>query len=123
MKRSPPLSEPVQRGEIYQADLKPAQGSEQDGIRPVLIVSRDAINKFSPVVIIVPVTDASNKSRLYPTHVPFNAGTGGLPMDSVALCEQIRTISKARLKKQYGKVGRPEMASIEAAIKIALDLS
>lgn len=117
------MSQPVQRGEIYLADLKPTIGSEQDGVRPVLIVSRDAINKYSPVVIIVPLTDASNKTRVYPTHVKFNAGIGGLLLDSIAVCEQIRTISKTRLTKRYGKVGRTEMASIEAAIKIAIDLA
>ncbi len=113
---------PVQRGDVYRADLNPTQGSEQDGVRPVLIVSRDAINKSSPVVVIVPFTDAANKTKTYPSHVRFKAGTAGLTMDSVAICEQVRAINKTRLRASLGSLSRIEMTSIEAALKIALDL-
>jgi mRNA interferase MazF len=116
------LSQPVLRGEVYLADLKPAQGSEQDGVRPVLIISRDALNKFSPLAVIVPFTDAANKTKVYPSHVRFSAGRGGLTMESLAVCEQVRTISKTRLRKLMGKISPAEMAQVEAAIKIVLDL-
>ena len=113
---------PIERGDVFRANLHPAEGSEQDGIRPVLVVSRDAINRSSPVVVIVPFTDAANKTKTYPSHVLFKAGTAGLTMDSVAICEQVRAISKSRLKSALGKLNRAELASIEAALKIALDL-
>jgi mRNA interferase MazF len=116
------LSLPVFRSEIWVADLQPSQGSEQGGVRPVLVVSRDAINKFSPNVIAVSITDAANKTKVYPSHVWLASGHGGLTMDSVALCEQVRAISKTRLKRRLGNLSRAEMASIEAALKIALDL-
>lgn len=114
---------PVQRGDIYRADLHPTEGSEQDGVRPVLVVSRDAINRNSPVVVIVPFTDASNKTKIYPSHVRIKCGTGGLKMDSIAVCEQVRAISKTRLKSSVGTLDRADMASVEAALKITLDLS
>ena len=113
---------PVQRGEVYRANLHPTEGAEQDGVRPVLIVSRDAINRSSPVVIIVPLTDAANKTKVYPSHVRFKAGTAGLSMDSIAVCEQIRAISKTRLKQRLGNLSRSDMTAIEAAMKITLDL-
>ena len=111
------------RGDVFRANLNPSEGSEQGGdSRPVLVVSRDALNAYSPVVIVVPCTDASNKKRLYPSHVPVVAGSGGLTLDSVFLCEQIRTISKTRLVKHMGKVDRSVMTKIAAALKIVLDL-
>jgi mRNA interferase MazF len=114
---------PVERGDVFRANLHPTEGSEQDGIRPVVVISRDAINRSSPVVVIVPLTDAANKSRIYPSYVRFKAGTAGLAMDSVAVCEQVRAISKTRLKSLLGKLNRAELTSIEAALKITLDLS
>lgn len=113
---------PVHRGDVFRADLHPIQGQEQDGIRPVLVVSRDAINASSPVVVIVPFTDAANKTKTYPSHVRFKAGTGGLTKDSIALCEQVRAISKGRLQLALGSLNRADMTSIEAALKITLDL-
>lgn len=113
---------PIERGDVFRANLYPTEGSEQDGIRPVVVVSRDAINRSSPVVVIVPFTDAANKPRTYPSHVRFKAGAAGLTMDSVAVCEQVRAISTSRLKSLLGKLNRAELASIEAALKIALDL-
>ncbi len=111
------------RGDVYQAVLDPTQGSEQSGTRPAIIVSRDAINANSPVVIIVPTTDRANKARLYPSHVEINAGEGGLTLDSVALCEQVRAISKTRLNDYLGHLPRPRMAQINASLRISLDLS
>jgi len=116
------LQLPVQRGDVYLANLSPTQGSEQDGQRPVIVVSRDAINENSTVVIVVPCTDAANKKKIYPSHVRMKAGTGGLTIESVALCEQVRAISKDRLKKLLGTLPRPDIASLEASLKIALDL-
>jgi mRNA interferase MazF len=116
------LQLPVQRGDVYRANLTPTEGPEQDGVRPVLIVSRDAINRSSPLVVVIPLTDAANKTKIYPSHVRFKAGTAGLTMDSVALCEQVRAISKTRLKQKMGTLTRPEMTSVEAALKITLDL-
>jgi mRNA interferase MazF len=114
------LQQPVQRGEVYLAELKPVRGSEQDGCRPVLIVSRDAINRYSSIVIAVPFTD---KKKTYPSHVSFARDQGGLTMDSIALCEQVRAISLDRLVKKLGQIDRASMANIEAALKISLDLS
>lgn len=116
------MSVPVQRGDVFVANLNPPQGSEQAGTRPVVIVSRDAINKNSPVVVVVPFTDAENKTRIYPSQVPVQAGCGGLTIDSIAVCEQIRAISKNRLTTALGKLGRAEIAKIDAALKITLDL-
>jgi mRNA interferase MazF len=110
------------RGEIYQADLDPIAGSEQGGKRPVLIVSRDAININAPIVIVVPLTNRENKRRLYPTHVELFAGEGGLAKNSVVLCEQVRAISKNRLKKRIGEVPSQRMSGVDAALKISMDL-
>jgi mRNA interferase MazF len=112
----------VQRGDVFRANLNPKEGSEQAGIRPVIVVSRDAINKSSPVIIIVPCTDAANKPRMYPSHVRFTAGSCGFTMDTIATCEQIRAISKTRLSDKIGTLTRADLTSIEAAIKIAIDL-
>lgn len=114
---------PVQRGDVYLANLNPVQGSEQDGQRPVIVISRNAINDNSPIVVVVPCTDAANKKKIYPSHVRIKAGASGLTMDSVALCEQVRAISKDRLKRHMGTLSRAEIASIEASLRITLDLS
>lgn len=111
------------RGDVYRAVLSPTQGSEQSGTRPVIIVSRDALNASSPVVIVVPVTDRANKVRIYPSHVELKAGEGGLTLDSVALCEQVRAVAKTRLQEHLGHLSRPRMAHVNAALRIALDLS
>jgi mRNA interferase MazF len=112
----------MRRGDVYVANLDPAVGSEQARTRPVVIVSRDAINASSPVVIVVPVTSRSNKARIYPTHVELRAGDGGLTSESVALCEQVRAISKNRLSGYLGELPGAKMAQINALLKIALDL-
>ena len=112
----------MQRGDLYYARLNPAEGSEQEGTRPVVIVSREAINENSPFVIVVPLTDRRNKRRIYPSQVVLKAGEGNLPIDSVALGEQVRAISQTRLAKQIGHLSEHRMSAIEAALKIALDL-
>jgi mRNA interferase MazF len=113
----------ILRGDVFMARLDPAEGSEQAGTRPVIVVSRDALNKFSPVVVIVPITDAANKKKVYPSHVKVVAGTGGLTMDSIVICEQVRAISKSRLRHPMGKLDKAALTSVEAALKITLDLS
>jgi mRNA interferase MazF len=112
----------MRRGEIYLADLNPVQGSEQAGTRPVIIVSRDAINDNSPVVIVVPTTGAEHKPKLYPTHILLKAGEGGLTKDSVAVAEQVRAIAKNRLRTIVGQLRLEHMSLIAAALKIAMDL-
>ena len=88
----------------------------------MVVISRDALNHYSPVVVIAPITDGSNKKKIYPSHVRVASGKGGLTMDSVIVCEQVRAISKTRLIKQLGKFDKPTLTAIEAAIKITLDL-
>jgi len=110
------------RGDVYQASLDPVQGSEQAGSRPVAIVSRDALNKSSPVVIAVPLTGLENCSRLYPSQVLIKSGVAGLTKDSVALGEQVRAIAQKRLGKYLGRLPSELMAQISEALKIALDL-
>jgi len=105
------------------ARLDPAEGSEQGGTRPVVVISRDAINKNSPVVVVASITDAANKKKIYPSHVKIAVGAGGLTIDSIVICEQIRAISKTRLKRFMGKLDEAALASIESALKITLDLS
>jgi mRNA interferase MazF len=112
----------MNRGEVYQADLSPTQGSEQSGTRPVIIVSRDALNAISTVVIVVPVTGRENKRRIYPSQLEIKARDGGLSKDSVALCEQLRAISKTRLKKRLGMLSNRTVAFLNLTLRITLDL-
>jgi mRNA interferase MazF len=112
----------MRKGDVYQANLNPTEGSEQSGTRPVIIVSRDAINVSSPVVVIVPVTSRVNKQRIYPSHVELKMHEGGLTADSVALCEQVRAIAKSRLTKALGHLSPQRISQVNAALKIALDL-
>ncbi len=112
----------MRRGDVYDASLNPVKGSEQGNTRPVLIVSRDAINQNSPVVIAVPFTGLENCPRIYPSQVVVRAGQGGLSKDSVAMTEQVRAISKKRLGNLLGRLNPEEMAGVSAALKIALDL-
>jgi len=112
----------VFRGDVFMASLEPVHGSEQGGTRPVVVVSRDALNQFSPVIVVCSITDAANKKKLYPSHVKVLVGSGGLTLDSVVVCEQVRAISKTRLRQQMGKFGHDVMRSIDVALKITLDL-
>ena len=93
----------VKRGDIYYADLSPVIGSEQGGIRPVLVVQNDVGNKYSPTVIAAAITSQINKAKL-PTHIEVNAQMYGLSKDSVILLEQVRTIDKKRLKEKIGRL-------------------
>src|SRR5713101_4233526 len=112
----------INRGDVYLANLDPSQGSEQAGTRPVVIVSRDALNASSIVIIIVPITSRANKKRLLPCHAEIKNGEGGLSADSVVLCEQVRAIAVSRLDKNIGHLPPQRISQLNAALKIALDL-
>ena len=111
----------LKRGDIYYADLSPVIGSEQGGVRPVLVVQNNVGNKYSPTIIIAAITSQINKARL-PTHVEINAPDYGLPKDSVVLLEQIRTIDKKRLREKIGKFDEDMMKIVDEALKISLGL-
>ena len=111
----------VKRGEIYYADLSPVVGSEQGGVRPVLIVQNDTGNRYSPTVIAAAITSQMGKARL-PTHIELSAQNYGLTKDSVVLLEQIRTLDKRRLRERMGKVDAELMGRIDAAIAVSFGL-
>ena len=111
----------VKRGDIYYADLSPVIGSEQGGIRPVLVVQNDVGNKYSPTVIAAAITSQINKAKL-PTHIEVNAQMYGLSKDSVILLEQIRTIDKKRLKEKIGRLDDELMNKVNEAISISFGL-
>ena len=111
----------VKRGEIYYADLSPVVGSEQGGIRPVLIVQNDIGNKHSPTVIAAAITSKQEKSRL-PTHISVQATACGLAKDSVVLLEQVRTLDKRRLKERMGELDQGSMAQVNDALQVSLGL-
>ena len=111
----------VKRGDIFYADLSPVVGSEQGGIRPVLIVQNDTGNKHSPTVIAAAITSQMGKSRL-PTHIPLTALSCGLPKDSVILLEQIRTLDKRRLREHMGKLDVGVMHRVDTAIAVSFGL-
>ena len=111
----------IKRGDIYYADLSPVVGSEQGGIRPVLIVQNDVGNKFSPTVIAAAITSQHDKSKL-PTHIQVNADNCGLAKDSIVLLEQVRTIDKQRLKERMGKLDNRSMNKVNDAISVSFGL-
>ena len=111
----------IKRGDIYYADLCPVVGSEQGGIRPVLIVQNDIGNKFSPTVIAAAITSRQSKANL-PTHIQLCADQSGLMKDSVVLLEQIRTIDKRRLKEKMGTLEDSSMNEVDKAISISFGL-
>ena len=112
----------VKRGEIYYADLSPVVGSEQGGIRPVLIVQNDIGNRHSPPSSPLPSPAAGIKAKL-PTHIDVQAATCGLTKDSVVLLEQIRTLDKRRLKDRMGELDTPSMTKVDHALQVSFGLS
>lgn len=112
----------VKRGDIFYADLSPVVGSEQGGVRPVLVVQNDIGNKYSPTVIVAAVTSQINKAKL-PTHVEISANDFGLAKDSVILLEQIRTLDKRRLREKIGKLDMPLMSRVNHALIISLGIA
>lgn len=112
----------MQRGDVYDARLDPVEGSEQAGTRPVIIVSRDTLNSVLRTVTIVSCTTYTLTKRQFPTRPLVHAPDGGLTADSLVSCEQVRTISKTRLLRYRGSLSAPSMATIDHALRIALDL-
>lgn len=113
------MDEQIRRGEIYYADLSPVVGSEQGGIRPVLIIQNDVGNKYSPTVIVSAITSQLGKAKL-PTHIELSAEKYHLPKDSVALLEQIRTLDKRRLREKVTTLSSEKMREVNKAILISL---
>jgi len=111
----------VKRGDIYYADLSPVVGSEQGGVRPVLIIQNDIGNKYSPTVIATAITSQINKAKM-PTHIELDANEYGLSKDSVVLAEQIRTIDKRRLKEMVCHVDSALMDKVDEALRISFEL-
>lgn len=111
----------IKRGDIYYADLSPVVGSEQGGIRPVLIIQNDVGNRYSPTVIAAAITSRQSKTKL-PTHIPIEAGGCGLQKDSVILLEQVRTLDKRRLKEKMGSVDTKAMKAINQALSVSFGL-
>ena len=109
----------IKRGELYYADLSPVVGSEQGGVRPILIVQNDTGNKYSPTIIAAAITSQINKAKL-PTHIEINANEFGLIKNSVILLEQIRTLDKRRLKERIGVLSPTTMQKVNTALLISL---
>ena len=109
----------MKRGDIYRASLDPVIGSEQGGVRPVLIVQNDMGNLHSPTVIVAAITTRHKKPRL-PTHVPISASECGIRHDSVVLMEQVRTLEKTRLTKYLGTVPAETMRRVDEALRLSL---
>lgn len=111
----------VKRGDIFFAELSPVVGSEQGGIRPVLILQNDIGNQYSPTTIVAAITSQISKAKL-PTHVEISAEEGGLAKDSVVLAEQIRTIDKRRLKEKVSSIDDKLMQKVNRALEISIGL-
>lgn len=112
----------VKRGDIYYADLRPVTGSEQGGIRPVLIIQNDVGNKHSPTVIVAAITSQKNKAKL-PTHIDIPKNDHSLAKDSVILLEQVRTIDKSRLKDMICHLDEFMMCRVDEALSVSLSLT
>lgn len=111
----------VKRGDIFYADLSPVIGSEQGGVRPVLVVQNDVGNKYSPTVIAAAITSKINKAKM-PTHIELDAQQYGLSRDSVILLEQVRTIDKQRLREKIGRLDELQMIKVNDAISVSFGL-
>ncbi|MCI6820013.1 MAG: type II toxin-antitoxin system PemK/MazF family toxin [Clostridiales bacterium] len=111
----------IKKGDLYFADLSPVTGSEQGGIRPVLVVQNDVGNKYSPTIIVAAVTSRRNKADL-PTHVEIAADGNGLSKNSVILLEQLRTIDKTRLKERIGTIDRNRLPEVNEALSVSLGI-
>ena len=113
--------QPVRRGDIYYADLRPVVGSEQGGMRPVLIIQNDTGNRHSQTVIAAAITSQTGKANL-PTHISLAARSCGLTRDSVILLEQVRTLDKSRLRERMGRLDEPAMHQVDNAIAVSFGL-
>ena len=112
----------VKKGDLFFADLSPVVGSEQGGVRPVLVVQNDVGNKYSPTIIVAAVTSQTSKAKL-PTHVELKATQGGLSKNSVVLLEQLRTIDKQRLKERIGSLDDRQIPVVDEALGISLGIA
>ena len=112
----------VKRGDIFYADLSPVVGSEQGGVRPVLIIQNNIGNKYSPTVIVAAITSQINKNKM-PTHVEMDAAKYGLAKNSVVLLEQVRTLDKKRLKEKIGLADSSMMEKVDEALEISFGLT
>lgn len=113
------INNDIRRGELYYADLSPVVGSEQGGIRPVLVIQNNVGNKYSPTIIAAAITSQINKAKI-PTHIELSATEFGLQKDSVVLLEQLRTLDKRRLKERIGILDTGKMKMVDTAILISL---
>lgn len=111
----------IKRGEIYYADLSPVIGSEQGGVRPVLIIQNDIGNRYSPTVIAAAITSQCEKTKL-PTHISVEADNCGLAKNSIVLLEQVRTIDKRRLKEKMGVLDNADMGKVDKALGVSFGL-
>lgn len=111
----------IKRGEIYYADLSPVVGSEQGGVRPVLIIQNDVGNRYSPTVIAAAITSQRDKASL-PTHIMVDSANCGLSKDSIVLLEQVRTIDKKRLKERMGSLDSVSMNRVDKALSVSFGL-
>ena len=111
----------IKKGDLYFADLSPVTGSEQGGVRPVLVVQNDVGNKYSPTIIVAAITSKRNKADL-PTHVAIDADGNGLSKNSVILLEQLRTIDKRRLKERIGTIDKTRLPEVNEALSVSLGI-
>lgn len=111
----------IKKGDLYFADLSPVTGSEQGGVRPVLVVQNDVGNKFSPTIIVAAITSRRNKADL-PTHVEIEADGNGLSKNSVVLLEQLRTIDKRRLRERIGTIDKTRLPEVDEALSVSLGI-
>ncbi len=111
----------IKRGDLYYADLSPVIGSEQGGVRPVIVIQNNIGNKYSPTIIVAAITSQINKAKL-PTHIEISANEYGLSKDSVILLEQIRTIDKKRIREKIGCLDNNMMLKVDNGIQISLGL-
>lgn len=111
----------VRRGEIWLADLNPTRGSEQAGVRPVLVLQHEVVSRFSTTFLAIPLTTTLRRASL-PTCVRISRGEGGLASDSVALCHQLRVLDKTRLHRKLGMVGQETLATIESIVLFTLGI-
>ena len=111
----------IKKGDLYFADLSPVTGSEQGGVRPVLVVQNDVGNKYSPTIIVAAITSKKNKADL-PTHVAIDADGNGLSKNSIILMEQLRTIDKKRLKERIGTIDKTRLPEVNEALNVSLGI-
>ena len=116
------LHRDIKRGDIYYADLDPTVGSEQGGVRPVLVLQNNVGNRHSPTLIVAAITSRTGKPRM-PTHVPIGGAMSGLYKDSVVLLEQMRTIDRVRLREYLGTLDDTEMKAVDTALEVSVGLA